>query len=438
MTHGRTIPALALALAALSRHPAPAAQQAPGDATELDAAERAWVASRVYRAVELHFGHWDDVPDLDLDAAWREALREAMEAPDRRGFSLAMQRFVAGLGNSHTAYSDRALLDDAGPAHGYGIRPIGDDWVVTWSRRAGLRPGDAIANVDGEPIGTFFRRKRVYLNASTERYARRRIYFRNQRHLWPRAYTLGLADGRSVRIEGEPAPSEAEPRPTVEGRWLDPGRIAYIRAGSWDRGEYVERAMEFLAEYRDAPALIVDVRGNGGGTTPVAFMAALMDRPWRWYAEASPMRIAVFGDKADRGQPGWSDFRRPTMAWPASVEKPDSVYLGRLVILVDAGCHSACEDFAMPFRDNGRALLVGEETAGSSGQPYFEDLGDGMRLMVGMKREFFPDGSPFEGVGIAPDLRVLPTAADIREDRDPELAAAVSRLREGLDGSGGG
>jgi carboxyl-terminal processing protease len=164
-------------------------------------------------------------------------------------------------------------------------------------------------------------------------------------------------------------------------------------------------------------------------------MAALMERPWRWYAEASPMRIAVFGNKAERGQPGWSDFRRPTMAWPASVERPDSVFLGRLAILVDAGCHSACEDFAMPFADNGRALLLGEETAGSSGQPYYEDLGDGMRLMVGMKREFFPDGSRFEGVGILPDVRIVPTADDIRDGRDPELEAAVALVRTDESGA---
>ena len=117
------------------------------------------------------------------------------------------------------------------------------------------------------------------------------------------------------------------------------------------------------------------------------------------------------------------------MAWPASEEKPDSAYLGRLAILVDAGCHSACEDFAMPFKDNGRAALVGEPTAGSSGQPYFENLGDGMMLMVGMKREFFPDGSRFEGVGITPDVPVLPAAEDLRNGRDPELVTALELLR---------
>ncbi len=39
-------------------------------------------------------------------------------------------------------------------------------------------------------------------------------------------------------------------------------------------------------------------------------------------------------------------------------EKPEAVYSGELVILTDGDCTSACEDFVMPFKDNGRAKIV--------------------------------------------------------------------------------
>jgi carboxyl-terminal processing protease len=428
----RRAPLPALLLATVATLAAPRALSAQASATgsgPLDAARRAWIASRVYRAIELYYGHWDDVPDLDLDAAYRTYLDEAMTAPDRRAFSLATQAFVARLHNSHSAFSDRALWGEAGAPHGYWVRPLGDRWVVTLSQRPGLSPGDVLASVDGEPIEAFYARNRRYLNASTERYARRRLFFDNQRQLWPQTYTLGLADGRTVPIEGDPPPFEDAPD-VVEGRWIEPDDVAYIRVGSWNDPGYQQKAIELLREYRDARALVVDVRGNGGGSSPIKFIRALMERPWRWYAEASPMRIAVFANNAERGREGWGDFRRPAMSWPASVETADSLYTGRLAILIDGGCHSACEDFVMPFKDNGRAVLVGEATAGSSGQPYFENLGDGMFLAVGMKREFFPDGSAFEGVGVAPDAEVIPTAEDLRAGRDPELERAL-RLLDG-------
>jgi carboxyl-terminal processing protease len=117
------------------------------------------------------------------------------------------------------------------------------------------------------------------------------------------------------------------------------------------------------------------------------------------------------------------------VTWPATVETADSLFNGRLAILIDAGCHSACEDFVMPFKDNGRAILIGESTAGSSGQPYYEDLGDGMRFAVGTKREFFPDGSQFEGVGVTPDHPLLPNARELQAGEDPELVRALELLQ---------
>ena len=60
-------------------------------------------------------------------------------------------------------------------------------------------------------------------------------------------------------------------------------------------------------------------------------------------------------------------------------------------------------------------------TGGSSGQPTFFDLGDGMSFRIGTKREYLPDGSEFEGVGILPDVSVEPTVEDIRKGRDPAL-----------------
>ena len=193
---GRTVPMLAVML--LFALPAPVihAQQTEAPAAQLDAAERAWIASRIYRAVELNYGHWDDVPGYDLPGAYRDYLDEAMNAGDRRGFSLASQAFVASLGNSHTYYSDRELYTNAGPPHGYAVRYLDGDWVVTRSRRPDLEPGDVILTVDGEPIDEVYARNRYLIHASTERYARRRLFQWNQRHLWPAAYTIGLADGR--------------------------------------------------------------------------------------------------------------------------------------------------------------------------------------------------------------------------------------------------
>jgi carboxyl-terminal processing protease len=102
---------------------------------------------------------------------------------------------------------------------------------------------------------------------------------------------------------------------------------------------------------------------------------------------------------------------------------------GRVILIADSTCGSACEDFVMPLKYSGRATIVGETTNGSSGQPYMYDFGNGMMFRVGTKRMYFPDGAEFEGVGIKPDIEVSPTPADIKADRDPVLERAVALAR---------
>lgn len=72
----------------------------PADAQTLPALsteERAYVASRLYSALNTHFAHWEDAQDVDLDTAYRAYLSAALRAPDRRTFTLESQAFLAQL-----------------------------------------------------------------------------------------------------------------------------------------------------------------------------------------------------------------------------------------------------------------------------------------------------------------------------------------------------
>jgi two-component system, NarL family, sensor histidine kinase UhpB len=73
-----------------------------------------------------------------------------------------------------------------------------------------------------------------------------------------------------------------------------------------------------------------------------------------------------------------------------------------------------------------RALLIGERTDGSTGQPVFLQFENGMQAWVSTRRHSFPDGSPFEGVGITPDVEVIPTPEDVRTGRDAVLQHAIT------------
>lgn len=89
----------------------------------------------------------------------------------------------------------------------------------------------------------------------------------------------------------------------------------------------------------------------------------------------------------------------------------------------------AAEDFVAPFYENRRATIVGDTTWGTTGQPLFLDLGNGMSFRVSARRYQMYDGSPFEGVGIPPHVVVPLRAAALREGRDEALERAVALAR---------
>ena len=400
---------------------APAPPAADGALPDLDT--RLLILARAWAAIPLYFAHREDVPDLDLEALYRETVPAVREAKTRKAFDLAMMAFMARLHNGHSWFWDDWLYRTEGAKLPFSLRPLGGRWVVGASHVPGLPAGSVVTTVDGVPIARFYGRQKRYLNASSDRQARYKLGGRPW--LWPQRFTLGLASGRRVTVtRGHRGPT---PPPKPSHRWLA-GRVGYLRIASFgnpdSEAEAVAAVKRFAAGH--ARALIVDVRGNGGGSTPEKLVAALMDRRYRYWRESTPQRLGVLGAR------GAEPFARARLAWPATWVKPEApAFTGPVVILVDGRCTSACEDFVEPFADNHRATMVGERTAGSSGQPWYRFFPGGMRIMIGAKREAFPDGRRFEGVGIAPDVEVKPTLASLRAGADPALvrAEAIARGR---------
>ena len=346
-------------------------------------------------------------------------------------FTRASMEFLAGFHNGHTVFINQTLVQQGGSLP-FVAQLLKGQWVVKESWSAGIKSGDVIESIDGRSFAEFVQDSSKLIAASTEAGGRRMLFarmpsFTPYAHLFPEQFVLPLAGGRKVAVDRS-ALQPAEPLAT-SGRWLEPGKVAYIRIPSFMSPDFEKRAIELAKEFRHADVLIVDVRGNPGGSTPGGLTAFLMDRSYRWWAEAAPVAIPFFRIKAAQGHEDYQLFKSSDIMWPStSSNPPQDNFTGKLALLIDAGCMSACEDFTMPFKDNHRATIVGETTAGSTGQPFMLDLGRGMMIMVGAKREMFPDGSRFEGVGIKPDVEVVPVLEDLSQRRDTVLEAARKQM----------
>jgi len=389
---------------------------------------RVVIASHLYSAIQMYFGHWKGLPNYDLEREYAHYVEQIIDSDDRRQFDLASLEFLASLKNSHSGFSDKWLKENFGQRLGFYACPVDGEWVITRSSTKELSVGEIITAIDGESLEAYFQRYSKYVSASDERW-RRRSFFEYS-YLFPPSFTLTLRSGRRVNItrQGEFQWPGAEFR-AIETSVHD--GVAILRIPRFTPQDFEDSAVAFLKNLGPTKALILDVRGNHGGSTPSNLVAALMDRPYRWMAESTPATLAVFR--------AWDMLSTHTeLAWGSDPQQPSHpFYSGPLYILADGGCFSACEDLLVPFKDNHRAVIIGERSGGSTGQPYSHSFDNGMGFSLSTKREYFPDGSEFEGVGVAPDVEVHTSATDLMSGSDPVLAKAMGIIAHSDDSNHG-
>jgi carboxyl-terminal processing protease len=412
--------------------------------TQLTTAERSWIAAKLYDSIHLYFGHWEGAPDLDLDRSFRDYLDRAMKAPDRRAFDLASMEFMAGLHNGHSGFSDDWLSTEYGQPLGFLLEWLPEGWVVTESGVAGLEPGDVVTEISGRAFEAFYQEQVRYIAGSSDRF--RRDALNAAPFLWPEQFELLLSNGKHVQID-----RRTQKIGTFrEFSWHQPqfpANVAYIAIPSFESTKDEQQAIAAVRAKSSAATLIVDVRGNGGGNTPAELMRTLMDRPWQDFpattriyisdiAATNSVRKWLSGPEFTDYLRGMSDqagyFEGAELRYPGERYEPlPTSYRGKVIILIDRYCMSACEDFVEPFASTHRGLLVGEATGGSSGQPFLYNFGNGMSFLVSSRRYRLPDGSPFEGVGLTPDVEVRSTLTDMLAGRDVPLERAVHLATNG-------
>jgi len=89
---------------------------------------------------------------------------------------------------------------------------------------------------------------------------------------------------------------------------------------------------------------------------------------------------------------------------------------------------SSADAFVLMFEACPNATVVGGRTYGSSGNPKPHTMPNGVKVYLPSWKSMRPDGTCFEGEGIAPDILVEP-APEAFGKSDPVLAKALELAR---------
>ncbi|MFI6510863.1 S41 family peptidase [Streptosporangium sp. NPDC050855] len=364
-----------------------------------------------------------------FETAYRKIVDRVPDLRDRLAV-VTLEAMVAGLGDNHARWAHDVRRPPGhydGDGYGLGLQANVTGPQATGApgaalpplfvtavqggaaRAAGLRPGDVIESINGSAPFVDDRAgpavAALYPRYPEARPVRLRLLRQSTGRRWNVTLRPGLfprdpADLRVVR-------SELLDDDNGDGA----GGVAYVRMTGFapDSANRVFKAVSRLRTGRTLSGLVLDLRGNGGGSP----------------AEATRLVSAFARGKVTAYQ-CTADGRCEAMRTDETVEP-----IGLpLVVLIDHDCASACEHFSSAIKDLRAGRLVGTRTAGViSGPAQGYLLADNTFLSLPARHHLGPNREVIDRIGVPPDHRVPLTPKDAAAGRDPALAKALTLLR---------
>ena len=102
-----------------------------------------------------------------------------------------------------------------------------------------------------------------------------------------------------------------------------------------------------------------------------------------------------------------------------------------IIALIDEGSISAAETSCMVLKANRKELVfIGRTTAAANGNVHSLVLPGGVMTRLAIVAASYPDGRPFQRVGIRPEVPVQPTIQGIRAGKDEILEKALEYFQQ--------
>ena len=190
--------------------------------------------------------------------------------------------------------------------------------------------------------------------------------------------------------------------PTVEHKIEGDTGILTVHMINDDTGRLSRAAVESFVD-SGVKKIILDLRGNGGGTVKAAQSLAGL------WLDNQTLMTEKSGGEEDKvikttGKPIVGDIKT--------------------VVLINGGSASASEIVAGALSEYGKATLVGERSYGKGSVQAIVRLSGGSQLKVTTARWYTPKNATIDGKGIEPSIKIEFTANDFDTGRDPQMDKA--------------
>lgn len=351
-------------------------------------------------------------------------------APDEETFYDLLNQMLWELNVSHVGVGPAEVWPSIEPVAwesgeiGIDVRLLDDQAVITRvetdspADQAGMKTGFVVQKIDGVSVEQILAEMAGPLSPPRTEAGRMDIL---TRHLLSRIYgepgtrvTLTYLDEQDAVheqcIERMQRPRKGYMLPPAylefESRRLE-NSIGYIRFNTFHK-DLIPDMVQAVDDLKDAPGIIIDLRGNPGGDPTTAEQLA-----------------AQFLE----GQVSFGSFRIRDGSIPRMVEGKN-IYTGSLIILIDALSFSGSEYFASNMQTIARAVIVGERSPGGLTGMNITRLPNDAILGYPVAQLITSDSRVLEGFGVIPDIPVPLERNQLLEGVDAQLQAAIQYIVE--------
>jgi C-terminal processing protease CtpA/Prc len=284
-----------------------------------------------------------------------------------------------------------------------------------------LKPGDEIIGVNDKKIADLRKIAEPFLCASNPSVADRnfidRFLFKSNDDSLVITYKREGKSGKSVL------------------RLYLPGTATYQNGDSWRMPMYKLLSPDIgyisLGKIKaDSLPVIFKILGNTKGIVidirnyPKEFMPFALGA----YIKNSSTPFVKFTD-GDINNPGLFSF---TPAINNGPQAGDAIkrYKGSIVILVNEQSQSQAEYTTMALRTSSRSVVMGSQTAGADGNISYVPFPGGFSSPFSGIGVFYPDGKETQGIGMVPDIMILPSQQGVANGKDEVLEKAIEYIRK--------
>ena len=368
-----------------------------------------------------------NVRGMDLETRFRQAEEEVKQAKSLGQITAAIAQALLDLNDSHTFFLPPSqttrveygwLMQMFGTAcYVVAVKPGSD------AEAQGLKPGDRVLSINNHtPTREDLWKMRYFYNVLSPQNGLSVVVQSPGEQPRPLNLAAKVRTGKVVlggyndwmQLERE----YQRDRRLNTHRFVDVGDDLFLwRMAAFDLPD--EKVDDIMGRARKKKAMILDLRGNGGGyeTTMLRLIGSFFDRDVK------------VGDIKRRKE------TKPLVA----KSRGNDAFEGQLTVLIDSESGSAAEVFARVVQLEKRGTVIGDRSMGAvmRSRVYGHQLGADSAIFYAVSITdadvIMMDGQSLEHVGVKPDMLLLPNAKNLASGRDPVLSYAATLLGVTLD-----